>query len=223
MFRKKEEDIGELNLMVSENNNDQQNVNVLSSSAPTGRAPAAPAAAAPMAGGYRPASSAQGTSPMRPAANAPRPAGSGAFSAADVALRNAAGSEDMRQSPAGAAKNNKRVLTVGNDILLKGEIATCDRLVIEGMVDAILKDVHTVEISESGSFKGTAEIQDAEISGLFEGDLIVRNRLTIYSTGKVRGKISYGEIEIERGGQMTGEIRISGETDSVEKSKKAAA
>ena len=104
-------------------------------------------------------------------------------------------------------KTNRRILTVGNDILLKGEIATCDRLVIEGKVDATLKDVHTVEIAEHGSFKGTAEIEDAEISGLFEGDLVVRNRLVIYSSGQVRGKITYGEIEIERGGELTGEIK----------------
>lgn len=107
-------------------------------------------------------------------------------------------------------KSGKRVLTVGNDILLKGEIATCDRLVIEGKVDATLNDVHTVEIAECGSFKGSAQIEDAEISGLFEGDLTVRGRLVIYATGKVRGKISYGEIEIERGGELTGEIKIAG-------------
>lgn len=110
------------------------------------------------------------------------------------------------------SKSVKRVLTVGNDILLKGEIATCDRLVIEGKVDATLNDVHTVEIAECGSFKGSAQIEDAEISGLFEGDLTVRGRLVIYATGKVRGKISYGEIEIERGGELTGEIKMAGAT-----------
>lgn len=104
-------------------------------------------------------------------------------------------------------KTNRRVLTVGNDILLKGEIATCDRLVIEGRVEAKLSEVHTVEIAECGSFKGTAEVEDAEISGVFEGDLIVRNRLVIYSSGEVRGNISYGEIEIERGGRLTGQIK----------------
>ncbi|MDE3015414.1 MAG: polymer-forming cytoskeletal protein [Pseudomonadota bacterium] len=108
-----------------------------------------------------------------------------------------------------ANKSARRVLTVGNDILLKGEIATCDRLVIEGKVDATLNEVHTVEIAETGSFKGAAHIEDAEISGLFEGELVVRGRLVIYATGKVRGKISYGEIEIERGGELTGEIKIA--------------
>jgi len=112
------------------------------------------------------------------------------------------------------SKAGKRILTVGNDILLKGEIATCDRLVIEGQVDASLNDVHTVEISECGSFKGSAQIEDAEIRGLFEGDLTVRGRLVIYATGKVRGKISYGEIEIERGGELSGEIKTVPSTAS---------
>jgi cytoskeletal protein CcmA (bactofilin family) len=116
---------------------------------------------------------------------------------------------NMSVGTSSKAAPGRRVLTVGNDILLKGEIATCDRLVIEGKVDATLNDVHTVEIAETGSFKGSAHIEDAEISGLFEGDLIVRNRLVIYATGKVRGKITYGEIEIERGGEMTGEIKTS--------------
>ncbi len=61
------------------------------------------------------------------------------------------------------------MLTVGSDILLKGEIATCDRLVIEGKVDATLNDVGTVELAEAGSFKGIAQVENAEISGLFEG------------------------------------------------------
>jgi cytoskeletal protein CcmA (bactofilin family) len=119
-------------------------------------------------------------------------------------------------SPATAStpKSSKRVLTVGPDIQMKGEITTCDRVVIEGAVDATLTDVHTVELAQSGSLKGTAEVEDAEISGSFEGDLIVRGRLIVYSTGIIRGNVTYGEIEIERGGQISGSIRNVDETSS---------
>jgi cytoskeletal protein CcmA (bactofilin family) len=103
--------------------------------------------------------------------------------------------------------NAKRVLTVGPDIQMKGEISSCDRVVIEGMVDATMRDVHTVELAETGALKGTAEVEDAEISGSFEGDLVVRGKLTVYSAGRVRGNITYGEIEIQRGGQISGNIR----------------
>ncbi len=117
----------------------------------------------------------------------------------------------MTSTPKAAAK---RVLTVGPDIQMKGEITTCDRVVIEGAVDATLREVHTVELAESGSLKGTAEVQDAEISGVFEGDLVVRGRLIIYSSGRVRGNITYGEIEIERGGQISGNIRNVADADA---------
>ena len=171
--------------------------------------------------------------PAPPTANSFRPASTTALAAAATPLtadltRNrlpenkqatpsvtASFATPLPLSATDKSKSAKRVLTVGNDILLKGEIATCDRLVIEGKVDATLNDVHTVEIAECGSFKGSAQIEDAEISGLFEGDLTVRGRLVIYATGRVRGKISYGEIEIERGGELTGEIKIAGSTAAV--------
>lgn len=178
-------------------------LNSQSSGPRTAERPSAPAAPA---SSFRPGSSpATATSDLSrsrmPEAKPVVPSSSSAPTASSFSVSN--------PNPAGANKSGKRVLTVGNDILLKGEIATCDRLVIEGKVDATLNDVHTVEIAETGSFKGAAHIEDAEISGLFEGDLIVRNRLIIYATGKVRGKITYGEIEIERGGELTGEIKSS--------------
>lgn len=110
-------------------------------------------------------------------------------------------------TPLNRQQANKRVLTVGPDIQMKGEITTCDRVVIEGMVDATMRDVHTVELAETGSLKGTAEVEDAEISGNFEGDLTVRGKLTVYTSGRVRGNVTYGEIEIQRGGQISGNIR----------------
>ncbi|MFZ4542106.1 MAG: bactofilin family protein, partial [Rickettsiales bacterium] len=76
-----------------------------------------------------------------------------------------------------------------------------------GVVDATMRDVHTVELSETGTLKGTAEVEDAEISGSFEGDLVVRGKLTVYTSGRVRGNVTYGEIEIQRGGQISGNIR----------------
>jgi cytoskeletal protein CcmA (bactofilin family) len=67
-------------------------------------------------------------------------------------------------------------------------------------------DSRVIQISERGSFKGSCEIDIAEIHGQFEGTLTVRQKLTIYSTGKVTGKIRYGKVVIEEGGQLSGEV-----------------
>jgi cytoskeletal protein CcmA (bactofilin family) len=97
-------------------------------------------------------------------------------------------------------------LTVGPNIKLKGvEITDCDTLVVEGLVEATM-DSRVMQISEQGAFKGSAEIDVAEIRGEFNGNLTVRQKLVIYSTGKVTGTIRYGKLVIEEGGQLAGEI-----------------
>jgi cytoskeletal protein CcmA (bactofilin family) len=108
------------------------------------------------------------------------------------------------KSVAGDSTGSK--LTVGPNIKLKGvEITDCDTLVVEGTVEATM-DSRVIHISEHGAFKGSAEIDIAEIHGEFNGSLTVRQKLVIYSTGKVSGKIRYGKLVVEEGGQLTGEI-----------------
>ena len=125
----------------------------------------------------------------------------------------------QQPTPAVAAtpvKEGESKLTVGPNIKLKGvEITDCDTLVVEGSVEATM-DSRVIQISERGAFKGSAEIDVAEIRGLFDGNLTVRQKLVIYSTGKVTGKVRYGKVVIEEGGQLSGEIEagISGSASS---------
>ena len=107
-------------------------------------------------------------------------------------------------APEGGSK-----LTVGPNIKLKGvEITDCDTLVVEGLVEATM-DSRVIQIAQEGAFKGSAEIDIAEIRGTFDGNLTVRQKLVIYATGKVTGKIRYGKVVIEEGGQLSGDIECS--------------
>jgi len=109
---------------------------------------------------------------------------------------------------AGQVEAGKR-LTVGPGISLSGEITACDRLVVQGSVQVTLNETRAIEITESGRFtNGKAEVEEAEISGVYEGDLTVRNRLLIRSTGRVQGNVRYGEIEVERGGRVSGSVSM---------------
>ncbi|MDO4706577.1 MAG: polymer-forming cytoskeletal protein [Comamonadaceae bacterium] len=99
-------------------------------------------------------------------------------------------------------------LTVGPNIKLKGvEITDCDVLSIDGVVEATLES-KLIQISEQGSFNGTANIDVAEIRGSFDGELTVREKLTVFATGKVTGKIRYGKLVVEEGASISGEISV---------------
>jgi cytoskeletal protein CcmA (bactofilin family) len=123
---------------------------------------------------------------------------------------NAPPSLDQRvDQPVGFRDNEveARKLIVGRGTSLSGEITSCDRLIIEGSVDANLQNCQHMEITETGVFKGNAAIDDVEVSGRFDGDLVVRKRLLIRASGHVSGTITYAEIEIEAGGRISGVIQ----------------
>ncbi len=131
--------------------------------------------------------------------------GSSVTSTAGASSSNAA---TPKPAASNTAEGGGSKLTVGPNIKLKGvEITDCDTLVVEGTVEATM-DSRVIQIAEQGAFHGTAEIDIAEIHGEFDGTLTVREKLVIFSTGKVSGKIRYGKVVIEEGGQLSGEISV---------------
>lgn len=104
-------------------------------------------------------------------------------------------------------------LTVGKDIHLKGEITACDVLEVEGRVEASMKS-RLIRITQSGVFQGECEVDNADVTGTFDGNIVVKNRLTIRSNGRVTGKVRYGEIAVEAGGVLAGDIQASDAPDT---------
>lgn len=121
-------------------------------------------------------------------------------------------------SPSRSARSNYdsdgKKLIVGQDICLSGEITACDTLVVEGGVEASLSDSRVIEVTETGVFKGKIEIDIAEISGAFDGELTARERLVIRGTGRVSGIIRYRQLEIENGGEIAGTVEVLASTET---------
>ncbi len=135
--------------------------------------------------------------------NAATPAGTHALQSSVAAPAASAAPAATATAPASSGSK----LTVGPNIKLKGvEITDCDTLLVEGTVEATMNS-RVIEIAEQGAFKGSAEIDIAEIRGQFEGNLIVRQKLVIHSTGQVTGKVRYGKLVIEEGGQLCGDVQ----------------
>ena len=132
----------------------------------------------------------------------------------DLSRPNASTSEPAKE--AGSASVAPRLETaeprtmfVGQGIVLSGDIKSCNRLVVEGTLDAELHDCRHLEIAEHGTFKGNASVEECEVSGRFEGELVVSKRLLIRTAGHVSGTISYGQIEVERGGKLSGTVKAN--------------
>jgi len=106
-----------------------------------------------------------------------------------------------------------KTLTVGREIMLSGDITSCDRLVVEGEVSSSLESCQSLEIARGGAFRGKATIADADIAGVFEGDLVVEDCLILRASGRIIGTVRYRDIEIERGGRIAGTVEITDDAD----------
>lgn len=97
-------------------------------------------------------------------------------------------------------------LIVGPNIKLKGvEIDDCDTLVVEGRVEATMVS-RAIQIAEHGAFNGKVDVDVAEIRGAFQGEMTARKKLVIHASGRVSGKIRYGKLLVQEGGEMSGDI-----------------
>jgi cytoskeletal protein CcmA (bactofilin family) len=100
-------------------------------------------------------------------------------------------------------------LVIGKQIRMKGEIAGCERLVVEGEVDATLSEVKSIDVAAGGVFKGSAEVDTAVIAGTYEGSLKVHGHLEIAATGAIKGSVSYKTIMVANGGKVEGTIELA--------------
>jgi cytoskeletal protein CcmA (bactofilin family) len=102
-------------------------------------------------------------------------------------------------------------LIVGPNIKLKGvEIDDCDTLVVEGRVEATMVS-RAIQIAEHGAFNGKVDVDVAEIRGDFQGEMTARKKLVIHASGRVSGKIRYGKVLVQEGGEVSGDVGALGD------------
>ena len=105
----------------------------------------------------------------------------------------------------GRVESDPKRLTVGRETTISGgTVLDCERLTVEGTVEATMPDGRLLEIVKGGIFKGAVTVDSADVAGLFDGELKVKKRLFVRASGRVSGTVRYGQLEVERGGRIEG-------------------
>ena len=133
--------------------------------------------------------------------------------AAAASGQAAAAAPAMPVTSSAPTKEGESKLTVGPNIKLKGvEIEDCDTLVVEGRIEATMVS-RAIQIAEHGSFNGKVDVDVAEIRGAFQGEMTARKKLVIHASGRVSGKIRYGKMLVQEGGEISGDVASLGGPD----------
>ena len=116
------------------------------------------------------------------------------------------------------AKGSAKVV-IGQGVVINGEIKKADEVQIDGEADVTMKTDNLV-VGATGDCKGTIETHNADIWGVFDGDIKASGTLTIQEQGKVSGKIEYQNLQIKLGGKISGDIKLSDKIQSIKKDTK---
>jgi cytoskeletal protein CcmA (bactofilin family) len=102
--------------------------------------------------------------------------------------------------------DNRGVLIIGEDAVLKGEVKSGHRVEIYGYVEGGVT-ASDVVVHEGGKLFGNVNSDTAEIHGTIQGDVRVQQLIRIKSTGHAAGKIKYGRLAMEEGGELSAHVR----------------
>jgi cytoskeletal protein CcmA (bactofilin family) len=106
-------------------------------------------------------------------------------------------------NPNDMSKDNS--IFIGEGVVFSGSIKAPNQAIISGKFDGEL-EAHDVLIGVSGVVTGKTTAQFVDVKGELNETVTSRELLLVRSTGRVRGAVTYGEIEIERGGQVKGDM-----------------
>ncbi len=95
---------------------------------------------------------------------------------------------------------------IGSGVVFKGSISAPNQAIISGSVEGDLT-AKDVLIGASGVVSGNTEAEFIDVKGELNETVASKNVLIVRSTGKVSGDIEYGELEIERGGKIKGNMK----------------
>jgi cytoskeletal protein CcmA (bactofilin family) len=113
--------------------------------------------------------------------------------------------------------DSSRVLVIGEDTFLKGDVRNGGRIEVYGYIEGGIAGEQLV-VKPGGRCFGTVEVKDADVQGTVQGEVFVKQLITIRSSGSVAGNVQYGRLAMELGANLTAEVRnvppsISGDLD----------
>jgi cytoskeletal protein CcmA (bactofilin family) len=100
---------------------------------------------------------------------------------------------------------------IGASIKVKGNFHGQENIIIEGTREGSLKTDASIFIGEKAKVVATVEARDLIVNGEIKGNTKVKNYLSLGSTAKINGDVQYGELSIEKGAIINGQLLATGE------------
>ena len=97
---------------------------------------------------------------------------------------------------------------IGASIKVKGNFQGQGSIIIEGLLEGSLKTAANLFIGDQAKVMANIEAKDALVNGEVHGNIKAKGYLSIGRTAKIFGDLQYGEISIEKGATINGQLLL---------------
>jgi len=101
--------------------------------------------------------------------------------------------------------NLRNSITIGQGVTFVGSISAKGKAFINGSVTGEIS-VDDLQVGEYGVIKGKTKSREMDVHGQIHDDVSCAEHVLVHSTGLINGKLIYGELEIQKGGRVTGSM-----------------
>lgn len=111
------------------------------------------------------------------------------------------------------SEGDKRMATIGQSIIFKGELAGDEDLEIEGQVDGNVNlQNHQLTVGANGRLKAEVEAKSIIVIGQVIGNLTATERIEVQATGVVEGDLRAPRLNVQEGAVLNGAIDMSAQS-----------
>ncbi len=88
-----------------------------------------------------------------------------------------------------------------------GEITGETQLLVHGTVKGDIRLASEVIVGNDGRVEGNIQASSIDIAGTVNGNVFCEGLLKVQTSGRLDGEVSYFDVDVDKGGQITGKVQ----------------
>ena len=120
---------------------------------------------------------------------------------------------NLNKPPKTVEQNVNNVSRISQGAAIRGDLSSSTDIRIDGQVDGTLFSEGKVVVGETARLSGKLFATNIDFWGKMDGDIFVKDTLSLKSSAVVNGNIHVRKIQVEMGAQINGSFKMISEQE----------
>ena len=120
---------------------------------------------------------------------------------------------NLNKPPKTVEQNVNNVSRISQGAAIRGDLSSSTDIRIDGQVDGTLFSEGKVVVGETARLSGKLFATNVDFWGKMDGDIFVKDTLSLKSSAVVNGNIHVRKIQVEMGAQINGSVKMISEQE----------